>query len=479
MIYPRWIQHLSRADFLRSVGLYVMPGRLFCVRLRKNLFRLSVVEQESRDLPAEDDPALRRQALSEALRSLLGERGVSKDPVYICLSPHQTMVFPLLLPQAAKENLSRVIEYEVERQVPVRREEIYYDFLPAGRKGDKLAFLLFAVPKGALDELLDALSALGINPGGVETTTTAISNYLLFCAEGITGPALVVGAQSQAWEMTGLNTATNGWSQGAEILFSHLVPQSDWVRGPARELFHACLRESPKVFGWGYVQDFLSSVDGESLQVEDLLSLAKGRLRVNQGLDHPFFIPAVGAALRGLREGTFEVSLLPEAGRGKGSKALFWLNVFLSAMLIIELIGWGLSYPVKDEMRLRQLKKENQSLGPSLAALQRQEDDLNKLRKEVAALGAVTERRGEILAILDELSRLVPVNAYLSMLRYQAESVELQGSAENASNLIPILEKSPVFENVRFTAPSNRGRDNRETFSLRADLERKKGKAQP
>jgi hypothetical protein len=50
--------------------------------------------------------------------------------------------------------------------------------------------------------------------------------------------------------------------------------------------------------------------------------------------------------------------------------------------------------------------------------------------------------------------------------------LEVQGNAENASTLIPLLEKSPLFENVAFNAPSNRGRDNRETFSLKADLEK-------
>ena len=58
-----------------------------------------------------------------------------------------------------------------------------------------------------------------------------------------------------------------------------------------------------------------------------------------------------------------------------------------------------------------------------------------------------------------------------------AIAVEIQGSAENASALIPILERSPLFENVGFNAPSNRGRDNRETFSLKADVEKPKQKA--
>jgi general secretion pathway protein L len=79
---------------------------------------------------------------------------------------------------------------------------------------------------------------------------------------------------------------------------------------------------------------------------------------------------------------------------------------------------------------------------------------------------------------LDELTKVIPANAYLSNLRYRAGSVEVQGSAENASGLIPLLERSPVFENVGFNAPSNRGRDNRETFSLRAELEQSKKAAE-
>jgi len=127
---------------------------------------------------------------------------------------------------------------------------------------------------------------------------------------------------------------------------------------------------------------------------------------------------------------------------------------------------------VRDEIRLRQLQKEVQKLGPSVEALRKEEDELNKLRKEISFLSGLKGGKGEIFLVLDELSRIVPNNAYLSNLRYRQATVELQGSAESASNLVPLLERSPVFKNVGFTAPSNRGRDNRETFSLKAELER-------
>ena len=39
--------------------------------------------------------------------------------------------------------------------------------------------------------------------------------------------------------------------------------------------------------------------------------------------------------------------------------------------------------------------------------------------------------------MLDELSKVVPNNAYFSNLRYRAGLLEIQGNAESASALIP------------------------------------------
>ena len=157
-----------------------------------------------------------------------------------------------------------------------------------------------------------------------------------------------------------------------------------------------------------------------------------------------------------------------------GGKSLSILNAVLGGLLALALIAWGLSYPIKDEMRLRQLQRENQKFEAAIEALRREENQLQQLSKEVGTLAEMQGRRGEVLKILDELSKVVPNNAHLSNLRYRAGVLEVQGNAENASALIPLLERSPVFENVAFNAPSNRGRDNRETFSLKAEVEKLK-----
>ena len=172
-------------------------------------------------------------------------------------------------------------------------------------------------------------------------------------------------------------------------------------------------------------------------------------------------------------------NLLRHEGAEQGvRKTITGVNAILLGMFVLALLAWAISFPIKDELRLRQLQKENQKIEPAVAALRSEDAQLQQLQKEVSYLNDLNRRRGEIVAVLDELSKIVPNNAYLSTLRYRAGVLEMQGSAENASALIPLLERSPLYENVGFNAPSNRGRDNRETFSLKADIEKPKNNLQ-
>lgn len=497
----RWLNNVYRADFLSSVGLYITREHLVLVRLRKNLLRVSLVEQEARELPrvenrqelseltgwvTEDvreialkaESESRERALRQALVSLLPHFSAARDAVYICVAQDQAIVQPIFLPLAAQENLQQVLEYEIERQLPFRRDEIFYDYLPMGKQGDKIALYLFAIPKSNLAGLLDVLDSFGIKPSGVETTATALANYLLF-ARGEEGDlAAVIGGHDQTLELIGVQSKSDGWKPTHEMLFSHWIPSPDWAQGAARELLNDCLGRAPKLYGWGEIGESLRAMDGSPLEYEDLVAVGNEKLKGGKEILHPYVLPAIGAGLRGLRETFFTTNFLRHEGAESGrGKTLSIINSVLAALLLIALISWGASYPIKDELRLRQLQAENKKLGPSVEALRREETELQKVRKEVKFLSDIEQRRGELLRVLDELSKSVPTNAYFSNLRYRAGLLEVQGNAENASALIPLLERSPLFENVGFNAPSNRGRDNRETFSLKADIEKPKEKA--
>jgi Tfp pilus assembly protein PilN len=496
----RQLHDLSRADFLCSVGLYVLSDRVVMVRLRKRFLNVSMLEIESRELPESDRQAIsaltgwvaedvkeialkaendaRERALRQAILSLLPHFNPARDAVYLCVPQEQTIVQQVFLPLAAQGNLSQVLEYEIERQLPFKREEIYYDFLPAGQKGDKLCVYVFATPKKSLAGLLDLLESLGIKPSGVETTVTALANYLQFAQADNDGDVAVVAGHRSHWEIFALHAMANGWQPTPQLLFSHRFPLSAWAQGSAKDTLHDALRQIKKFYRCGDLEALDEAVEPRLDEAVDLVALGAARFKSSRQIVDAETLPAIGAALRGIREAPLAANLLAAAGAVRhGRKALSALNTALFGLLVLAAIAWGVSYPVKDELRLRQLQMENRKIEPAIEALRREENQLQQLRKEAAIMTDFEQRRGEVLRILDELSKIVPSNAYFSNLRYRAGVLEVQGSAENASTLIPLLERSALFENVAFNAPSNRGRDNRETFSLKADLEKLKGAA--
>ncbi|HXG52207.1 MAG TPA: PilN domain-containing protein [candidate division Zixibacteria bacterium] len=496
---PRWLRELSRADFLRSVGLYITRDHVVLARLRKNLQRVALLQEEKRELAAAEgrqaiseltgwiaedvrEIALkaegdsRERALRQALLSLLPHFSAGKDSLYICVPEDQAIVQPILLPRVAEENLRQVLEYEIERQLPFPRDEVFYDFLPLGRRGDRFAVYLFAIPKKNLSTTLEVLGSFGIVPDGVETTTTALANYLTFCNPEATGAFAVIGGLDGGCQMVGLRADPGAWQPTRRITFSHRLPDADWSRAVGRELLRECLDPSVKLYRWGSTAALLSEFVENPPPQEDLVAAGNRRLTGGKPIRDPDAVPAVGAALRGVREATFGVNVVGgEGARQRGASRFSLLNGALAGLLALACLAWGVSYPIKDELRVRQLQKENRRLQPAVDALRREEKQLEQARKELELFADIDRRKGEVLRVLDELSRVVPTNAYLSNLRYRAGSLEIQGNAENASSLIPVLEKSALFENVGFNAPSNRGRDNRETFSLKAELEKPKG----
>jgi len=466
----RQLQELSRADFLRSVGLYLLSDRVVMVRLRKSFLNVTMVEMEERELPVSDN---------RLISTLTG--WVAEDVKEIALKAEndareralrQAIVQQVFLPLAAEANLRQVLEYEIERQLPFKREDIYFDFLPVGKMGEKLCVYVFATPKKNLDGLLNMLESFGIKPNGVETTVTALANYLLFSDADRSDNAAVIAGHRSHWEMVAVNAKAQGWKPGAQLLSTHQFPAHEWAQGSGKAILHESLREIKKIYRCG---DLNGLAEGPLAAAEDLLALGAPRLQSARQITHPETLPAIGAALRGVREASLGGHFLSTDAADRGVRKTFsTLNAVLLGLLVVTLIVWGVSFPVKDELRLRQLQSENQKLEPSVDALRREDNQLQQLRKEATYLNDFEQRRGEVLKILDELSKIVPTNAYFSNLRYRTGVLEIQGSAENASTLIPLLERSALFEHVNFNAPSNRGRDNRETFSLKADLEKLK-----
>lgn len=96
------------------------------------------------------------------------------------------------------------------------------------------------------------------------------------------------------------------------------------------------------------------------------------------------------------------------------------------------------------------------ALRARLADLPELRGRLELLRREAGLAAERLRAAPSALAVLEELSRALPDEAFLSELELAGDRLRIAGFATSASPLVPLLEALPALEDVRFQAPSSK-----------------------
>ena len=461
-------QRLRRADFLDGLGIYVGAHEVACAHVAKRFFRVVLRHARTFPLPPPARAGERRQALAQAVLTFAREHRVDTRRAYLCLPRSEAAFSRVLLPAAARENLAQVLEYELDHLVPLPRDQVYFDYSMRELGEERLEVLLMCIPRAVVHAYLEALEDAFVRPRGIVLASTAIADYLTFCRGEVKGPiGLLVGA-GEGVELALL--------AGGRLVASQLVPASRLAepavlsRSLARQLADGLVAaDEVELYRWE-----LSNGGGRELPAlgeGDLPALAAGRLAAPA----EFFetreralLPAVGAALDAVREGTVPVNLLPAEGRRGYDEGLSLTTVVFVAVLGVLLLLWGGSALIKDELLRRQVRDQLAEVEPEVREVKRVQDEIAELRRQVDIL-AGQERR--VTVLLAELSDMIPADAYLTSINLRAGRLTLDGFAHSASDIITALEKSHHFKNVSFTSPTTRSGD-KERFSLVAETEK-------
>jgi general secretion pathway protein L len=115
----------------------------------------------------------------------------------------------------------------------------------------------------------------------------------------------------------------------------------------------------------------------------------------------------------------------------------------------------------------------------ALEKLQKQNDECCK---EMSELDQIRLREISKIDVLEELTKIFPDTVWIWNFKYNGKEVELSGFADSASDLISLLDRSPLFEKVEFMAPVTKERQMRpdgenkekERFKIKMKLEARK-----
>jgi general secretion pathway protein L len=166
------------------------------------------------------------------------------------------------------------------------------------------------------------------------------------------------------------------------------------------------------------------------------------------------------------------VDLLPAARRRKNKTGLGRRPKLLLVTANLVLAAAVLASPVIQKQRVIR------TLEPQLQQAVEAAKSGTQLRQQVEQLAAASEylrnrKQSGLLVMraLDEITRLLPDNTWVSRLDIDAGEIQLQGQSSSPAALIQRLEASPLLQNVRFRSPlTSIGNSEEDRFHLSADL---------
>jgi len=439
-----------------SVSIVYLKGSFKGVRLAAH-----AVHPLEKERPLEE----KLGTITDLVIDFMKKNRIASTDIFLGI-PRDTAVLKYIeLPLAVKENLRGALAYEMEKYVPISVEDLYFDYqvISEDKANSWLKLLLVVVKKSSIEPYLDLRDRLGAGISGIEITSTAMTNYF-----------------SCRPDMPEGNTYALVYLRDDHLEFNlvkeRFLNYSKTVKVAETEgnLFGLVLQELKplsEVLGQhGWVEAAFCGPD-EGIELIN-------RLREEEDLDFRSvdlseatvpscaLIPAYGLALKGIRKAPMEINLLPEELRKKPNKAGYYTMLVLTALIVLSVIAWGGGDMVSQKLGVNRLNAEIKRLEGKVANIERIQTKCKQVEDRIDYLNALRGVSLPTLNILKDISRRIPEDAWLSKFDFSDKEVQIEGYADSASDLIPLIETSPLFKDAAFLSSITKSRDGKEKFRI-------------
>jgi len=460
--------------FESFLGIDFKQDGVILTVLKSSLGRVRLVTLDILPLSYGENKEEQERLIKNRINELVSKNGIRKDRVILSI-PRERLVYRFMrLPSTAKENLRKVIEYESPKYVPFEKSEILLDFQIL--KEDKDGMDLFSVfaKRKEIDYYLSLLKSIGIKPQALRVSTGAaitLFQYHQKTKQG--GYTLLIEMEKEFWE---INILKDGVLKDSILLPVEEEREKTNLFAilPMAGMREEEVKASP-IYLYGRYKDE-KKIEEIGLKPSRIpfekISLPKNDFNSSA------FYPSIGLPLCGMIKPSLEVNLLPLEMRIRKVQvwkpifySIFFLTLFLSILLPI---GEWRGYQAK----LQRLKELEKGMKPEVSAVETLEKERGEIIKEVSEFEKVSREEVNKIEILREITKILPPSVWIWNLKYKSNEIEINGFADSASDLITVIDRSPTFEKVEFSAPitkekfMSRGETKeKERFKIKARIE--------
>ncbi|PIE67745.1 MAG: hypothetical protein CSA23_02915 [Deltaproteobacteria bacterium] len=453
--------------YQHAIGLDLRKDRCHLVMVKSGLRETRVVTHATVDYDPELDMAARARVIGDIVNDVISRFPASDFDIAVTFPRELIIVREVQMPLSVKENLRTTLGYEMHKYIPLPPNDIYYDFLITAEDKTRqiIKILLFAVRRQDGDQFLILQEFLGQRVAGFGVEASSMTASLAATlddrfAGGCVG-LLHIGRRGgdvsvyEHGRLTFNRYIREGGGAGRKRLIDGLT--GAMVDAAGRQ------RNTETKINWFYWDD----ADGIADQLRIPADFPLNRLE-SRALDLPSaaLLPAYGIAVQTLQNQDSQINLLPADQRRKPSRLGYYLMLGLTLLVLTAGIAWGASVWLKHRLVMNQLDEALKQLRIEMLAVETLENKNDDMAQRLQEIGQLHQNWMPVLTVLQELSVRVPLSAWIQDFSFQKGRVQISGYADSASELLEILEASPVFDEVAFMAAITRSKEGKERFRI-------------
>lgn len=461
-----------------SLGIDFRRNQLILCLLQKTWRRIRLLAYRVKSWEGE----INGEELSSFIANFISSYPQAKDKIFISIPREKVVLRFLRLPWAARENLRQVLEYETPKYVPLERTEVYFDFKILHQDAQGIDLVAIFAKKKDVDFYLSLLEKIGLKAQAMQISSLGALNLFFYhTGENYKKDAILLELQGSFGEINFIKEGK--W--GENFYFPLPIENKE---EKIKEICHLggvtedLLSQTPiYVFGLAEDDQFISSLQNHP-SFPNISFPPRNRIKTGAQDSLPASLyGTAGLPLTGLGKTSFNLNLIPAETKKKVrqvGKFFFVIFLFLALFLTFSWI-WGSYKKVQDELQF--LRAEVNRKKPEVEAVEKLKKEREALLKEIAEFEKISSGEVKKIEILKELTLLLPPSVWLWNLKSTGQEVEISGFADSASDLLPLLDRSPFFEKVEFLAPVTKERERRlggekekERFKIRMSLEKKR-----
>lgn len=395
------------------------------------------------------------------------ELGALKTEVTLSIPKSWAVIRTAEVPVTFKENLSDAIFFELDRLTPFKTEDIYYDFMVLKEEAAKLTLLLVASKKDLINPYLGALRAQGFNVTGVTVNLSAIGalcHYMEPHTDSIFIDMDEKGFEGALFRKGAIENVFAGKFETGDVQsrLDQIILDMEFLKTPGHEAGGVILLRD------------------NNPSIKEILKLRLNLpVTIPNADDLPFAgrvaadlsYAAIGGVLEVLRPNIRGINLFRKGYYEKLKPPM--TVTFILAFVVVLILFFYMAAPLWIEgERVKEIDRQIALRKEDVRKVEALKNESENLKAEIKTIDSFRENRTMALYILKELTTILPKTTWLSRVKSTETTVDIEGYATSATELLPKLEASKYFKKTEFATNTFRdARMNADRFTIKMEIE--------